>query len=134
MIDPTISATTDQRLLDRGTTEYSCECPALFYKSKVYRCPFTGDPAICHHIYRFRVRLRRDRILAHFRAIVLPALQAAFPKAQLIDLTEAYRPAELERLDAELARQPEPKVKKARAPRAKKGQGDEPAQTAIEVA
>ena len=120
MIDPTIEATTDQRLLDHNTTYHSCECPALQYKSKVYRCPITGDNCICKHLYRFRVRARRDRILAGFRETVLPALIAAFPKADPLALTEAYRPAELERLEAELARQTEPKAKKPRGQRAKK--------------
>lgn len=116
-MDPTIEATTDDRLIARHTTEYSCECPALFYKSKVYKCPWTGD-VICSHMYRFRLRARHARILAVFRKVILPFLTSKYGDAHMMQLVECYRPAELERLEKELARQPEPKPEKK--PRRKK--------------
>lgn len=104
-----IFATSDQRLAEYGTTEVSCDCPGLKFKTDIHFCPYNGD-RICRHIHRFRVKLR------------LAVLQESFLRASVavgkLYGQKAYdefisTPShEIVALQAFLDKEPEPKRKK----------------------
>lgn len=104
-----IFATSDKRLTEYGTTEVTCDCPGLKYKTDIHLCPYNGD-RICRHIHRFRVKQR----LATLQELLLRASVSVGQLYGPIIYAEfvASPSPEIVALQAYLDRVPEPKRKK----------------------
>jgi hypothetical protein len=117
-MNPLIEATTDEKLIEHNTTEHGCECPALFYKSKVFTCPWTNDK-ICKHMYRFRLKTRLAAEEARFEKLMDTVFELYGDRARDA-ARKSMVPQRLRALRAELARKkPDPPPKLPRGKKAR---------------